>query len=151
MSKLLSEKSDLKEAFENAIKKLKNAHDQDVMERKDQIAMQKNMTYDLLDEIRNLRTKAEGQVESLKSEIDNLRNAVDSGKKLNGMQLDDNLRLRDELLRMKNENVLLSRETSMMENDSSKLRNENDTLRKSIIKLDKIVYGVSTSRSTTKI
>jgi len=38
LSNLLLEKSQLKEAFEGAIKKLKNAHDQDVIELKDQIA-----------------------------------------------------------------------------------------------------------------
>lgn len=139
LSTLMEEKSEIKEAFDNAIKKLKNAHDQDVMERKDQIAMQKNMTYDLLEEIRELRTKAESQVESLSAEINNLRKAVDSGRKLNEMQVEDNARLRDELMRFKNENMLLSRETSMLENDSSKLRNQNDSLRKSIINLDKIV------------
>jgi len=44
LSNLMTEKEDIKESFEAAIKKLKNAHDQDVMERKDQIAIQKNMT-----------------------------------------------------------------------------------------------------------
>jgi len=109
------------------------------------------MTYDLFEEVSDLKTKAENHIDKFSTEINHSSKTVVSCKKLNDMQQGDNSRLRDDLVRLKNENMLLSRETSMLENDSGKLRNENDQLRRNIIKLDKIVYGVANSSSSSTL
>lgn len=44
INELVREKSDLRDTFEESIRKLKNAHDQDVVEKKEKINIQKNTT-----------------------------------------------------------------------------------------------------------
>eukprot|EP00341_Mesodinium_pulex_P003378 CAMPEP_0116939358 /NCGR_PEP_ID=MMETSP0467-20121206/32686_1 /TAXON_ID=283647 /ORGANISM="Mesodinium pulex, Strain SPMC105" /LENGTH=83 /DNA_ID=CAMNT_0004621617 /DNA_START=470 /DNA_END=721 /DNA_ORIENTATION=- len=44
INELVKEKSDLRDTFEESIRKLRNAHDQDVVEKKDAINQQKNQT-----------------------------------------------------------------------------------------------------------
>jgi len=44
INELVKEKSDLRDTFEESLRKLRNAHDQDVVEKKERIATQKNIT-----------------------------------------------------------------------------------------------------------
>lgn len=65
INELVREKSDLRDTFEESIRKLRTAHDQDVVEKKELISNQKNVTYDMLEDIRRLRVECDQRVNEL--------------------------------------------------------------------------------------
>lgn len=87
--------------------------------------------------------ESESKINEIATELEKLQDLLKSGRRLNDLQIEDNNRLKQELSGLKKENDMLCKEIAILENESSKLRNDNDNLRGNIIKLDKIVYGVS--------
>jgi len=147
INELIKEKTDLRDTFEESIRKLRNAHDQDVVELKDKISQQKNITYDILEDIRKTRVENDERLNELVKEIETLQEALKSGRRLNDLHIEDNSRLKTELNGLKKENDMLCKEIAMLESESNKLRVDNDELRHNLIKLDKLVYGVVNSNN----
>jgi len=113
INELVREKSELRDTFEDSLRKLRNAHDQDVIEKKERISSQKNLTYDSVEEIRKLRLESESRMQEITSEIYTLQDTLKSGRRLNDLQIEDNNRLKIELNALKKENDMLCKEVSI--------------------------------------
>jgi len=113
INELVREKSELRDTFEDSLRKLRNAHDQDVIEKKERISSQKNLTYDSVEEIRKMRLESESRMQEITSEIYTLQDTLKSGRRLNDLQIEDNNRLKIELNALKKENDMLCKEVSI--------------------------------------
>lgn len=80
INELLKEKSDLRDTFEDSIRKLRNAHERDTDEMKKKIKETKEESYNLLENIRQHKMEHEKKIDELQREINSHKESLNNGR-----------------------------------------------------------------------